>query len=461
MSTSLLLLPESSIDATANSFASLSLEDNPCPSKSSKCVSSLRTSPLERLSLEVLQFTLLPLLSSLADISSLASTSRTMRQSCYAHRFPFAAPAVDICIDFYCPLCPMRKHAGTARGAMSLLSNFPVQRLKMHCFVTDVPACLLSLAARKSIISLDLKLTNKSFSCSLDSMLPRSLSAEHFPNIRELVLDSSHLQHVNLAGRVSLLTMLGKNLTALILSGTSSSGLFEHISKLCPNLKRLRVDRIKSAQDIASFSSTTLIDLDIRRVSFLLPPLALPSLQRLRYSSSTRLEPIQLEVMLAPLSMITRLNLEVSGQEVDAAVLIISRALPLLTHLTLEGAYESGSLSVLPLDALRHRCLHLSHLHLRSPSSVTPLTFTEEAFLSLSRFPRLTNVLLMYSDSVFSVLFTLLSSSKSLRSLWLWERKKWLSAAKWLEIQHTLSVYSSVDFPHISLALKDILELEP
>ena len=414
------------------------------------------SSPLTSLSEEILRYHILPYCASLPSLAALAATSRLLRQRCYA-RLPCAAPTVDLCIDLYCPLCPMRKQHGTSRGAISLLASFPLRRLKMHCFVTDVPACLSALAAKRSIESLELRLTNKSLSCSLDRILPRALGPEDFPCMRELVLDSSHLQHVNLAGRVRLLTMLGAGLEVLVLSGTSSAGLLRHLPALCPRLRRLRVDRIRSDSEIAGYKSDTLQELEVRRVSFVLPPLRLPALRSLRYSSSSRLEPAQLEAMIASLPRVSELTLEVCSRDADQALAAIGRHLPHLSRLTLDGSYEAGAVSAEALQTLGRRC-PLTALCVRSAQSVTPLALGEGAFLQLARLPLLEAAVVPYSDDLFADLFAVLSKSSNLRSLTLWERRKWLGTPKWLEIEHTLAVYAA-SFPNVELSLKDVQQL--
>ena len=93
-----------------------------------------------------------------------------------------------------------------------------------------------------------------------------------FPHLNELTLDSSHLQHVNLAGRARLLDTLGLNLESLTFSGLSPSGTFSILSTRCPRLLRLRVDRVSAAQDILSYKNNALEELDLRRAGFLLYP---------------------------------------------------------------------------------------------------------------------------------------------------------------------------------------------
>lgn len=143
--------------------------------------------------------------------------------------------------------------------------------------------CLIALSRTRTLKGLDLTLSNKSNSPPLEDLLSMSdfytLRAEkilpgslEFPSLKELTLDSSHLQHVNLAGRARLLDILGVNLESLSFSGLSPSGAFGILSSRCPKLLKLRVDRVSAAQDILSYRNPDLEELDLRRAGFLLYP---------------------------------------------------------------------------------------------------------------------------------------------------------------------------------------------
>jgi hypothetical protein len=149
---------------------------------------------------------------------------------------------------------------------------------------TEHTGCLTALSTTRTLKGLDLTLSNKSNSPPLedllsmsnfypsdDTMKKNSHSLE-FPQLKELTLDSTHLQHVNLAGRARLLDILGINLESLSFSGLSPSGAFSILSTRCPKLLKLRVDRISAAQDILSYRSAALEELDLRRAGFLLYP---------------------------------------------------------------------------------------------------------------------------------------------------------------------------------------------
>lgn len=152
---------------------------------------------------------------------------------------------------------------GSHIGLSNFLKKFPIYRLKFHCFETDLPDCMLALSSRKSLKILDLTLTNKTNNPSVEDILKSDiytpLFAQYendnidntvdynndkedtennynqskikttqqnqlFPDLKELILDSSHIQHVNLAGRAKLLDILGSNLESLTFAGLSPKG---------------------------------------------------------------------------------------------------------------------------------------------------------------------------------------------------------------------------------------------
>jgi hypothetical protein len=169
-----------------------------------------------------------------------------------------------LCIDTYCTSCYSKSKKGTHNGLSDFLKKFPIFRLKFHCFVADLPAALLALSSRKNLKILDLTLTNKTSSPPLEDILKSSvyaplfqnnenntLAKDHdnedingnqrienglenssiirqnqlFPDLKELILDSSHIQHINLAGRAELLDVLGANLESLTFAGLSPKGI--------------------------------------------------------------------------------------------------------------------------------------------------------------------------------------------------------------------------------------------
>ena len=148
-----------------------------------------------------------------------------------------------------------------------------------------VTGCLTALSTTRTLRELDLTLSNKSNSPPLEDLLAQSnffntqcheqnkdSSSFAFPQLNELTLDSTHLQHVNLAGRARLLDILGSNLETLSFCGLSPAGVFSILSSRCPKLKKLRVDRVAAAQDILSYKNKSLEELELRRAAFLLYP---------------------------------------------------------------------------------------------------------------------------------------------------------------------------------------------
>jgi hypothetical protein len=59
----------------------------------------------------------------------------------------------------------------SASVVLRLLEKCPIRTLKLHCFITDIPHCLRSLAKPQTLQSLDLTLTNKSNSPPLEDLL--------------------------------------------------------------------------------------------------------------------------------------------------------------------------------------------------------------------------------------------------------------------------------------------------
>lgn len=87
---------------------------------------------------------------------------------------------IHVCIDSYC-ICSQQqrrmfktKYKNNHDDIISL-SNFlricPIRTLSIHCFVSDIPTCIMSLAEMKTLRHLELKLTNKSDSIGLKELL--------------------------------------------------------------------------------------------------------------------------------------------------------------------------------------------------------------------------------------------------------------------------------------------------
>lgn len=140
---------------------------------------------------------------------------------------------LELCIDGYCPIC---KRKGSSHSAFSFLAKCPAKSITMHCFINDIPSCLKAIAKVGLIEKLALQLTNQSTSPSLQKLLLSSnmitRSRQHdigFQNLTELVLDSSHLRHIECSGREMLLEILGKNLRSLSFLRLSPNGKLDLI----------------------------------------------------------------------------------------------------------------------------------------------------------------------------------------------------------------------------------------
>ena len=207
----------------------------------------------EKLSVDVILGNILPYILQKKMLATIATVSKHFKEILFSPEaeslWNDSQSSFHLCIDTYCTSCLMKKlqKKGSHYGSIRFLRKFPIGRLKLHCFITDIPDCMLALSERKYLKALDLTLTNKSNSPPLEDLLGMasffpldgrasynsssddsctvSSSSSHlFPDLRELVLDSSHLQHVNLPGRARLLDILGSNLESLTFSGLSPAG---------------------------------------------------------------------------------------------------------------------------------------------------------------------------------------------------------------------------------------------
>jgi hypothetical protein len=74
----------------------------------------------------------------------------------------------------------------------------------VHCFVKDIPLCLAALSFQSTTLTaMDLVLTNIANSPSLEKIFKASkvkIESDSFSSLKELSMDSSHLNHVNLSG---------------------------------------------------------------------------------------------------------------------------------------------------------------------------------------------------------------------------------------------------------------------
>jgi hypothetical protein len=267
----------------------------------------------------------------------------------------------------------------------------------------------------------------------------------YFPTLTDLALDSSHLQHVNPAGRAKLLDILGGHLENLSFSGLSPPGVFAILSSRCPHLLRLRVDRAASEQDLSTFHSPTIQELELCRATFLLAANSLsglPALKKLHYSPSFRCDSAQMECIIgAAPQTLESISLEVASQCVNPVLRAISRRLHMVRSVTIQGAHEVGCLSEEAVTSLGRQCPFLASLDISSAKSVSDLAFDPSSFAVLASFPSLTSLRVKYEEATVGSLSALLLQSDSLRvggTVSLWERKKWIGAQRWAEMELTV-----------------------
>lgn len=164
-------------------------------------VSARKGDILMRLPNDILIDGVLTFLTNKYEFINVACVSRTMHGAIYCPRARvlWNTKVFEMCTDAYCPICSLKKRKPKGRSAvnsaMRFLSKAPIEQLKLDCFITDIPAVLVSLSEQHNLSSLSLQLTNKSNSPSLEQLLDTVLLEEGtFCSLKQLVLDSSHLQ---------------------------------------------------------------------------------------------------------------------------------------------------------------------------------------------------------------------------------------------------------------------------
>jgi hypothetical protein len=391
---------------------------------------------------------IIPFLSSRMDMASLSSVSKLFRSIFLLQKYgtiwdelspmPFA-----VCIDGYCPNCHLTRPPASVKSSLRFLFNFPIKRLRMHCFLTDIPACLEVLSTQSALQTLDLKLTNQTTSPSLDQLLDRSdlqhrLPAFSFRSLTTLSLNSSHLQHVKLAGRARLLELLGANLLVLNFETLSPSGVFSILEQRCPQLVQLRVDKALPGPDFEIYRNERLQCLELFRCHFIPTKFHFPNLTNLKFSAAFRLEDCQIKLLARSLpSQLTSLWLEIPGNQVNFTLRHLARSAPsALTSLVLEGCFESGTISTNILAAFGLRCSKLQALELTASKSMTSLKFeSPDVLLELKTiFPLLTRLRVILDNIIMQGLPQFLADkeSNSFLHLHVWAKRCWFPNSVWV-----------------------------
>ena len=111
----------------------------------------------------------------------------------------------------------------------------------------------------------------------------------------------------------------------------------------------------------------------------------------------------------------------------------------MVRHIAIQSAHEKGSISEEALTSLGRQCLFLTSLDISSTKSVSDIVFGASSFLRLATsFPSLTTLRIKYETATMMCMHDLLNQSDSLRvggTILLWERKKWMDATRWLEME--------------------------
>ena len=397
----------------------------------------------DQLSDDIIMYNIMDYIGDLRTLLSIGTSCKRFRRFvCDEKLSSWEQFIVHLCVDDYCPFCMLRgKNYDAIEGALSLIRSYPIRRINIHCFVSDVSRILEALPARKTVYQLCLKLTNKICSPSLyDSMSPE-LDKSMFDQIRMLTLDSCNLSHVSLAGRVRLLELLGSRLEYLKFIGLTPSGIFKCVSSQCPELRKLRVDKVKSDSDFEGLICPTLEELILCRAQFV--PLRLqnlPNLQRLRYTSAQKLERVQIESFVLSLpEALTHVDIEVPSSHADHLLLSIAERLHRVQSIIIESASERATISSSAMRAVADNCHELESFEIYSAQSVCDLILSCEAYMVLSQMKALRGFKIKLKEHFVDLLPQIVSNSSSLENITFWERNRWLGNETWEKIQSLLS----------------------
>ncbi len=365
---------------------------------------------------------------------------------------------IRICIDPCCPLCPYKK--GSKRDTPSiLLRKYPVAELDMHCLVSDLPTVLCSLSFRGSIRKAKFTLSNKTDTPYLGTLLEGfPLDPSSFTLLTDLTIDSSFLTSVGLPGRIKILQAMGRQLDTLVLVGKSVSGIFPAIRDYCPVIRHLRVDRVESESSFATYSSTFLASLTLKRVGFL--PVTLrtvsPYIQRLSLTFTCRHnEEAYARFFKALPQSIEALDIEIPSSSVDDILRSLCVAVPHLKELRLVGAYDSGSVHASSMSSFLTKCPDLWKLDISGSCSALKLQLEPHAVPCLAVGQNLTHIVLRFDEKVAERFPSLLARENALKNIRLWEQKKWFADPRyWDEVEARIARFAACH-PDIELSLED------
>jgi hypothetical protein len=106
---------------------------------------NFETSHLQRLTRDVVLANILPFISHKKTLSTLAVVSKHFKIMMFSdeaeHIWNQTSHPFQFCIDSYCPNCLIKKRQqkGNIHGLLGFLEKCPINNLKLHCFITDIP----------------------------------------------------------------------------------------------------------------------------------------------------------------------------------------------------------------------------------------------------------------------------------------------------------------------------------
>lgn len=104
---------------------------------------------LQRLTTDVVLVNILPFLCEKKLLSIMTTVSKHFQRILYSDNAEYLwnvnCKPFEFCIDTYCPACLIKKRQqkGSMHGVLRFLEKCPINCLKLHCFITDIPGKLL------------------------------------------------------------------------------------------------------------------------------------------------------------------------------------------------------------------------------------------------------------------------------------------------------------------------------
>ena len=112
-------------------------------------------SHLQRLTPDVVLANILPFVSHKKTLSTLAVVSKHFKKMMFSDEaerlWNQTSHPFQFCIDSYCPNCLIKKRQqkGSIRGLLGFLEKCPINNLKLHCFITDIPGMFSIILVKK------------------------------------------------------------------------------------------------------------------------------------------------------------------------------------------------------------------------------------------------------------------------------------------------------------------------